>query len=262
MWRVEVDSFRANPKARELSLTLSAGSQLAIMGPVATGKSSLLKVMGDSVPDGVSVYEVVPITNLRATPQALVKPFGAERATQAMSLLGLWDDRRTSIRELSETKRRSCALLPIAAAMEGLLLIDEHLDVLDPWRLQPFLEDLSLRPGIALAAVTHRPDLAEKLGVLCVLGSRGPLFFGSVDELKTQAGPVECHVATSNSETVQSVAKSLGMFVKRDGNGLLIKLDQGAHEVARLCMSGYAHIESVLVVERTVEESLLTLPQK
>lgn len=262
MWRVEVDSFRGHPKARELSLTLSAGSQLAIMGPVGTGKSSLLKAMGDSVADGVAVYEVSPVTNLRATPQAIVKAFGAERATQAMSLLGLWEDRRTAIRELSDSKRRSCALLPIAAAMEGLLLIDEHLDALDPWRLQPLMEDLALRLGVALAAVTHRPDLAEKLGVLCVLGSRGPLFFGSVDELKTQAGPVECHVTTSNSEAVRNIAKSLGMFVKRDGNGLLIKLDQGAQEVARLCMSGYAHIESVLVVERTIEESLHALPQK
>lgn len=257
---VAVRGFLCSEKARPLDLDIPIGAKLAIMGPSRSGKARLAKAIFDAATkDTETVLAAQPNTGPRVTPENIAKRFGTKAAGAAITDLGVWDDRKKLVRSLPESAQDACALLEGLAMPSGLLVVNRALDKLDPWRLEIVLDRLVSNPELAVVVTTNRADIAERLGQLCVISSRGLRFMGSPRELIESVEPATVRVLAKNSEAVAMVAQSLGVRVTHEGPETTLKLDQGLQKAVQLALQGYGNVEAITVRRPTLAEALTSL---
>lgn len=247
--------FLTSPNARPLDLSVDMGAKLAIVGPPSSGKSRLLATLKSNLQQGVTWTQPVHVSG-RSTPQGVVRSFGPDRATEALSALGLWDCRKSPISELSGSLQRMCQLLPCLAAEVGVVALDGELDWLDLWTLEAALDVLQRRTGAAIIVVTGRPDVASRMERVAVVSSRGLRAFGTPAELREEAGPMVAEIESENSPLVRAVAPSLGLTVRADEQHLRVTLDRGLDDAVRLCLAGYAAIRAVTIRTPDLAEAI------
>jgi lipoprotein-releasing system ATP-binding protein len=195
---------RAEPLVvlRGISLELTSGQNVAIMGPSGSGKSTLLNILGTLEPptagrvllDGddphtldeaslaamrnrkigfvfqdhyllpqCSVLENVLIPTIAAGP---TRPETVQRARDLLDRVGLAGRLEHRPAELSGGERQRAALARALINRPVLLLADEptgNLDRANAARVGQLLLDVQKQEGLMLVVVTHSPQLAAIL---------------------------------------------------------------------------------------------------
>jgi lipoprotein-releasing system ATP-binding protein len=186
---------------REVNLTLSRGTPLAIVGPSGSGKSTLLNILGTlDTPssgtytlDGIDPYTLSPkdlaafrsgkigfifqehhlLPQLTAAENVLVArlaqgrvtPEDSARALQLLKDVGLEGRASHLPAELSGGERQRVAIARAMMNRPTLLLADEPTGNLDPKtgvRVADLLFDLAARTNCVLVVVTHSMELAGR----------------------------------------------------------------------------------------------------
>ena len=167
----------------DLSLTVSDGERIGVVGINGTGKTALLRIVaGTLAPDGgeirrgrdvrVGVLEqelVLPVTSVR---EALGHGWQVDAALDRLDMLGFVDATTT---ELSGGQRKRVALARLFAQPVDLLILDEPTNHLDlnaiRWLEQHLLE---FRGGVVL--VSHDRFLLDQVTTRMVEIDRGATY--------------------------------------------------------------------------------------
>jgi ABC-type multidrug transport system ATPase subunit len=267
-----MEGLALQPGGPTVTLSLATGGSLAVVGPGASGKSRLLRVLageerpaqGEARVMGTPWLSQPREFSRRANPQALASRGGRGRAsiaTEALLATRLWDVRSRPVSELSDSQVAACELLEPLTSGADLLLIDSALDRLDPWALRGTLDFMrGLRTsGAAVVASTHRPDLVAAMDLVVVLNGEQVRFAGSLPDLLHAATPHTLHVSTENAAGVRALVEPFTVNVEETERGLRLQAPEGQDLAARLLLEGYGDVRLVVVRPPTVEQALLGL---
>ncbi|MCB0825850.1 MAG: ATP-binding cassette domain-containing protein [Armatimonadetes bacterium] len=266
--RVALESER-----RTVSFQILPGDAYALMGSAASGKTKLLDIaLKQSKPASGEVhYHADTITpadgafGRRATPASLAKSFlkkgEHERITTTLTALGLWEVRDQTANSLTTGQIIACSLLGCFLVDDPLVIIDGHLDMLDPWLLEEVSEliEAERQAGRAFLISTNRPDIAERLGSIIVLRGSQALFAGTCRELIESVQASEITVELDDETTVATMVEPFTVSVKTSPGRLDITAHDGQALAAKLLTHGYGRVKSVVLREPTLEQALLTL---
>lgn len=233
---------------KDLSLCLSAGMVVGLLGQNGAGKSTLMRcALGILSPDSGE------IRTLGETPEQLSsaakerlgyvpqQPFGYEGFTVERALdlhrsfYPHWDmqleqdwlarfelDVSQQVQRLSVGQRQSLALIMAMAYRPELLILDEPVASLDPIVRRKFmvdLFDLALESGSAVLFSSHITSDLERVASHVALIKQGELvLFKEIDALREEVRLLKLAAGTELPEQVR--------ILSRDGNSVLV--DSGA----------------------------------
>jgi ABC-type multidrug transport system ATPase subunit len=253
-----------------ISLDLEAGKTLCVVGPAASGKSRLLRMIaGREAPDRGSISRpesvaIPPPCNRKVRPQDLSHRKGSNQAvlaTEVLSQLRLWDARQVVISDLPESQVAACDLVEPLMANVDLLVLDEHLDSLDPWtRLGALrlIRDRS-RSGAVCVCATNYLELASQFDYLVVLKEHQPLFAGSVGSLVSSRGQRSVAIESERSVGVRALLDPLLVTVSRTDSGYKLEPGPGQEHTAKMLREGYGDVRYVVTDERPLSEIILAM---
>jgi tungstate transport system ATP-binding protein len=180
---------------RDVTLRVDRGEFIALVGANGSGKTTLLQALHGAVAH-TGTRTVEPMAGARA--MVFQRPFmlrlsvwnnlrialwlarvpaaeRAGRATEALRLAGLVDQRGQPARALSSGQQQRLALARAWAAQPALLLLDEPTANLDPSakkEVEAMLEHFKAR-GMTLVMSTHNLGQAKRLATRVVYLDRG-----------------------------------------------------------------------------------------
>ena len=263
--------FALSKSGNARDISLASGRSLAVVGPSGSGKSFFLEsLLGKASPPRGSVTlnattAIAKIPNgIRLKPQSIAQrgpgALSAAAASEALTAAGLWEVRQILIDKLAPGQRKACELLEPLASKSQLLVLDGHLDALDPWALQGTLALLRKRlaAGGSLVVATCRPDIAQECDDILVLRNLDIRYFGSQEELLRRE-PIEIVVETPRAEAVESLVSPFVLSARKTEDGLVLKAEAGQELAARLLLEGYGSVRATTVKSPTLVEILLRL---
>lgn len=186
---------------RDITLDVSAGEVLAILGTSGCGKSTLLRIAGglDSATAGSILIDGSPVTPFDARtavgfqeprllpwrsvtenvalglPRGTPKAEGAARVATLIDLVGLGGFAGDRPREISGGMAQRASLARALARNPGVLLLDEPfgaLDALTRLKMQDLLLDVHAAAPTTVLLVTHDVDEALQLADRIILLGR------------------------------------------------------------------------------------------
>lgn len=260
-----LDHFGIKPEGPTLSLGLAAGQSMTIVGPAGSGKSRFVQILAGRERPGQGAVHVredifVPERLPKKTRlQNAVKQFAG--IAELLTLTGLWDLRQCPVGELSPAQTAAAEMLPALARSTGVVLLDGHLDHLDPWTLPNVLEKLRrmANAGVALVATTHRPDIVRHFDGVVVLIKHEVRFAGSVDELLRRQTRHELSLETQNQMGVRALLEPFEVSITETDAGLRISAKEGQELAARLLVEGYGDVRMVIDRAPSIEEALRSI---
>ncbi len=265
-----LDAVSLLPAGATLTLAVHPGDSFAVMGRSSSGKSdfTLCAIGRQRFKRGKASLESAVVAaglegaSKRTTPLLLAKRLAgrdsAEQMTEALSVCGLWDQRREPLSSLSPALRAAAELLPCVLARQALVVIDGQLDGLDRWALASVLEALRDRTaeGCALWAVSNRESVAEALHSLIILRQREVRYAGTLSELLSRTGPAEILVETSDRSAAAAVSDPFSLSVSEHESGLVVKAPSGQAAAARLLLEGYGSVRALVLKQPRLGDAL------
>jgi ABC-type lipoprotein export system ATPase subunit len=252
-----------------LTLCVEPGQSLAVVGPAASGKSRLLRIVAglERAPEGSvcvqgKVAYAEPFSLPRRTkPKNLVPTRAQARGTDLLLALGLWDHRSKSASELTPAQVAAAELLTPLLKPSGVLVLDGQLDRLDPWTLAGVRKQLEerRRKGTVVVAATNRPELAAEFDAVVALRDGQVRFAGTLPDLLRNGPPHVVTVTTDDPGAVRELVQPFSVRIETTPEGLRMEAEEGQAMAAKLLLEGYGVVELVLVRPPTVEEALLAL---
>lgn len=184
-----------------------------------------------------------------------------EDIAEALSALGLWDDRRVALTNLTPGLRQAAYLLPCLLEPSDLIVIDQLADGLDPWTSEGFWTALEARcaTGSAVVLSTHRVDLALRGHGLIVLGRHGGVFAGAIGDLIDRTDSEELHVETDRPELVRQISAPFVLEAEETPYGMKLTSPRGQELSARLLLEGYGSIKAVHRKRISLESAVLQM---
>ncbi len=270
---VQLESVSFAKQGRTLTAQIQNGEKYAVMGPIASGKSWFLQCIAQSEkPERGSITlnsEVAMASEKeygrRATAANLARAFakGLEsgKVVEVLTHLKLWDIKDQLVHKLTPGQIVLVDLLPCFLSESETILIDGHLDFIDPWTLEDILELIEAQSiqGKAFFITTSRADIAEALGNLIVLKSGTPKFAGTVQELIKSSDPLTLHVELDDPSTVLSMIDPFVIYAKAGKKQIELSSHQGQELAAKLLTYGYGNVKSVVMRTQTVEEAIKSI---
>jgi ABC-2 type transport system ATP-binding protein len=268
-----LDKFALAHDGDLLNLELHGGDVYAVVGRAGSGKTLLLDTIigeekpacGEVILQGTVVSAQYSSGKSRSTPFGVAKASaskdGQRRIADVLAALGLWDARNVPLHKLTTGMVVACDLLPVLLSDADLVLIDGHLDLLDPWSLDGAFEELFrlAEEKTAFLIATNRPELAERLGNLIVLVEGKMKYAGTVDNLVRSVEPTEIVVEADDLSAVTTMVEPFVTGVRVSGRRLVMSAEDGQEVAARLLTNGYGLVRSVVVKEPSLEEALIQL---
>ncbi|MFI5385654.1 MAG: ATP-binding cassette domain-containing protein [Fimbriimonadales bacterium] len=251
-----------------ISLVVEPGQTLCVVGPAASGKSKLLRIIGGQ--EAAEVGEVVrpgkvsipTACNRKLRPQNLSHKKGANRAllaTEVLSQLGLWEVRQRPMAELAPAQVAACDLVETFMSGADLLLFDEHLDRLDPCvRVEAvrLIRSRGNRGAIAVVATNHL-EMASQFDFLVVLKDGRPLYVGSISELMRTRAQRSLTVESERSRGARALVGPLLVAVTGTEGGYVFTPGPGQEHAAQLLRDGYGDVKFVVSDQRSLAEIIL-----
>jgi ABC-2 type transport system ATP-binding protein len=268
-----LDKFALGHEGDMLNLELHGGDVYAIVGRAGSGKTLLLDaILGEEKPAcGEVVVQGTVLAAQYSSGKSRSTPFGVAKASASkgnqrriadvLAALGLYDARNVPLHKLTTGMVVACDLLPVLLSDADLVLIDGHLDLLDPWALDGAFEELFrlAEEKTAFLIATNRPELAERIGNIIVLVEGQMKYAGTVDKLVRSIEPTEIVVEADDLSTVTTMVEPFVTAVRVSGRRLVLQADEGQEVAARLLTNGYGLVRSVIVKEPSLEEALIQL---
>ncbi len=224
------------PLFTDLSVTLTAGARIGIVGPNGKGKTTLLKILAGALTPQTGEVSYHPaiqkgffeqtnvshlIPNRTVEEEILYAGAGVDRQTArdicgAMMFSG--DDALKKIAVLSGGEKSRVLLGQIIAAPVNLLLLDEPTNHLDLESCDALLEALDAFEG-TLILVTHNEMFLHALAERLIVFRENALevFDGTYQEFLDQggwqdertAGKTEAEAADASAESIKAARKEL-----------------------------------------------------
>jgi ABC-type multidrug transport system ATPase subunit len=251
-----------------ISLTVGSGQSLCVVGPAASGKSKLLRIVGGKVPaDRGDVQRparvVVPVgCNRKLRPQDLSHKRGSNQAvhaTEVLSQLRLWDHRQQVISDLAEPQIAACDLVEAFMGSGGLVVLDGSLDRLDPWTTAGAMRLIWDRcsHGAVVVASTNNLDLVSQFDHVIVLKDHQPVYAGSVSELGSKRGQRTLTVESNRNAGVRALVDPLLVGVSRTESGYKLEPGPGQDHAAKLLREGYGDVKFIVADQKAIAEIIL-----
>jgi len=253
-----------------LTLAVPAGSFVAIVGPAASGKSKLLGVVSGrekatrgEVMRPESVFSVDETAFVRRDrPSAIAKrALGDQdraRIADALSALGLWDDRNRSIANLGTSQQVAARFIEPLIDTPGLMASDGDLDHLDPWtrdRLWRLLQDRRAE-GMTFVYTTNAAELAEFADLVVVLKDQQVIFSDSPQALVRSLSSSTVTVETNDHPGALALANPFEVEVTETPTGIRFEVAEGQQLAAKLLLEGYGDVRHILVRHPSFREAL------
>jgi energy-coupling factor transporter ATP-binding protein EcfA2 len=196
-------SFGHVPALKDVSLEVRAGEHVAIMGPAASGKSTLAKVMdglllpdgGDCLVNGISTRDdrmharrLVGLVFQEPEDQAVARrveddiAFGprnlwaddvGERVAEAMRLAGIEGLAGRNIHSLSGGQKQLVAIAGVLAMRPAYLVMDEPTSLLDGIGMQMIMDAIASlkKEGRGIVVITQDPAVAAAADRIIVMSA-------------------------------------------------------------------------------------------
>jgi ABC-type multidrug transport system ATPase subunit len=269
---ISLSQIRLSEVGPTVSLTLGRGQRLAVVGPGASGKSRLLRAIGnqDRIAEGNiqtsgRVFWLEPGSlPPRQRLSNLLKRSGPDNSQQATDLLvatRLWDFRNEPVSNLSPSQEAAAEVLMLLNSDADVTLWDGQLDDLDPWTLETVWQQIQIRNSAGKTDVfaTHRPEIVEMCDAVLVLLKNEFKFAGAVADLRKSAGDTELRVITEHQAAVRAILAPFQVSIQAQSDGLLIRAKEGQAIAAKLLSQGYGDVECVFLRAGTVQSALRKL---
>jgi len=202
--------FGSNEALRGVDLSLPPGQIIGLLGPNASGKTTLLKIVSGLLPSSagqVRYYEdAAPGPEARRTisfcPDALAFPrwmrvrdaftffremypdYSQERADEIIEILEIQNVQDTVIRRLSKGMKERLSLSLAFSRETRLYLLDEPLDGIDPVGKTRVIDTiLAMQPeGASILVSTHLVKDIERIFDSVFFLSKGKIVFSGICE--------------------------------------------------------------------------------
>jgi ABC-type multidrug transport system ATPase subunit len=264
------DHVSLNKRGPTLALEVPPGSSVALMGVAGSGKSSLLQaISGERDPvrgaisrPGESMNVEEPDWARRDTPMSIAREIlgrgSIQRATDALSTLGLWEVRQEACASLSPGLQTAASFLRVILSDPPVITCDHRLDHLDPQvlaSLWPVLQE-HRRRGTILVYSTYRPDLGERADFVLVLKAGQISFSGTPEALRRTSVETELEVATNNRPGTRALAEPFEVDIEETDVGLRISAKEGQALAAKLLLEGYGDVRYIVQRNPSFSEAL------
>ena len=261
-----LDQFSLADEGEFLNLELYTGDVYAVIGRAGSGKTLFLEtILGEQKPACGTIVAMGSIISAEySSGKARQTPFGVAKASAgkgSQRRLGLWDARNIHLNKLTPGMVVACDLLPPLLSEDDIVLLDCHLDLLDPWALDGAYEEMFqlAEEGTAFIVATNRPEIAERIGNVIVLQEGQTKYAGPVEKLVSSVEPTELIVEADDLSTVTTMVEPFVTGVRVSGRRLVLQAEDGQEVAARLLTQGYGVVRSVVVKEPSLEEALMQL---
>lgn len=271
--RLVFDHVALSKKGPTLAMNVPVGGTVAIVGPAASGKSSLTRViLGEVKPERGTIVREEAMTTARIDewgrrdrPQAMAKEASDRISNEAiadlLTSLGLWEFRQQACAKLSQSQQAAARLIEPLASDAATIVLDGDLDILDPWCIEGLWSYLRQRTGEgkSLIFATQRPDLAERADFVIVLKNQQLVFAGSPDSLVRTAAPSEITVSAEDQPGVLALTEAFAVTIEETSEGTIYSTTEGQQLAARLLLEGYGNVRYLIKRTPSFRESLLKL---
>jgi len=210
-----------HPALREISFSINAGENIAIVGANGSGKTTLarhlnalllpdsgsIRIMGLDTKDRknhLKIHQEVGIVFQSPQEQMIATSieedvaFGPEnlglstneiqeRVKESLKHVGMWDQRSRSPQHLSAGQMQRVALAGVLAMQPACVVFDESTAMLDPFGREDVLESIEMlkKNGITVIMITHFMEEASLADRILGLHQGSLRFDGTPEELFT-----------------------------------------------------------------------------
>jgi ABC-type multidrug transport system ATPase subunit len=257
-----------------LSLEVMPGQAIAVVGTAGSGKTALLRVLASQLRPALGSFS--PNTNIRLLDERQIPKRGrldslarmkggasvASRASEALTICGLWEDRAASVADASPGQLAAMCLLPAFCEDSPVVMIDMLIDLIDPKTRRDVLAGLSKNrreQGVIHLISTNQVDIIEQCDGVVVMKDSSFRASSSIEALRSRTVPGEVIIETTRSHAIRSMVEPFAIKVTETAEGLRVETFEGQEMAQKLMIAGYGDVRCTLIRRPSLGDVLASL---